>query len=81
MSYATVFDGHATADDMLPIDGTLLIRPGQQRAVLPLDIVHDTLNEGSETLSLVFTQVENARLARSKAQIRLSDITPLDSDP
>ena len=78
LSYNTVFDGHASEDDMLPIRGTLVIRPGQQRAVLPLDIVRDSILEGSETLSLVFDQIENARLARPKALIRLVDATPLD---
>ncbi len=77
LSYKTVFDGHASADDLLPIEGTLVIRPGQQRAVLPLDIIHDSVLEGSETLSLVFDRIENARLARPKALIRLVEATPL----
>ena len=74
LSFDTVFDGEATAQDVIPLRGDLEIPPGVQEVALPISVRQDNLAEGEETFSLVFSSVENARLTNTRAQIRLVEL-------
>ena len=46
-------DGSATAfEDYLPVSGRLVLYPGEDHAVIPVEVIGDTVPEGSETLYL-----------------------------
>ena len=49
-------DGTALAgQDYLPLDGTLVLYPGETQAVIPVEIIGDTVPEGNEYFSLAVT--------------------------
>ena len=74
VQYATDFDGEADSNDLTPKTGEVVFNPGEVSADILLQIRQDGLAEGDESLSLVFSDVENARIANPRTQLILREV-------
>jgi hypothetical protein len=73
-------DGSATAfEDYLPVSGRLVLYPGEDHAVIPVEVIGDTVPEGSETLYLDVFNPQGGSFAPGVVQLTAMR-TILDDD-
>ena len=77
VGYAVVGGTATPGQDFRPQTGTITFRPRETRKSIPLEIVHDTLFEGNETVVFELTNAVNAFLGE-KIRHRISIV---DNDP
>ena len=77
VSYAVVGGTAAAGADFRPATGTVTFRPRETQKAIPLEILHDTLFEGDETILIELTGATGAFLGE-KTRHR---VTIVDNDP
>ena len=71
-------DGTAQAgSDYAAASGTAVIGPGMTSTTIRIDVLDDTVNEGSETLTLVLSNPEGARIGDGTATGTITNADPM----